>query len=327
MPDQKILNNMGGTNSFVRYSIQSFPSGNANRVRRTNGGTACGLLAKSSETFAHSGCLEKGTTMIKTIQRWLQAFKFRPLPSPVQSIPPLPVLLKLGRHYLHDGRILHASDRLLGVASAVSVGVPPTIAQDGVVQAQTSFVLCDELFTITVELARFHGPLRGHRRIDVYRNGERIFFEERGSKGFGSNYSCGSTIFVERDRAYELVAGHELCDRAMGLFAWDDLDPNSLYLLRYENFVVPQQCPPAANLPPLQKTCFSRRDLLSRRQVVWKAQMADSPLGSINVSHSEVAGFYLDGRTNTGFRYYQNKWFSCLHRTEIAIGEQVFVFE
>ncbi|RYZ19060.1 MAG: hypothetical protein EOO16_20905 [Chitinophagaceae bacterium] len=222
---------------------------------------------------------------------------------------------------------MHASPRLLGVASAVSIAVPLPAAGSGTATVQRSFVLGDEWFTIDLTIVGLGGAGGGHQRIDVYRNGERLFFEERGCRRPGAGYSLGSPVFVDGARAYEIVAGRALFEVESGAPLWPHLDPGSYYLLRYDSAVLPQCRKPAPRAPLPWKEFYSRRELLPLRETSWSAGLATSALGAISAAHSEVPGFFLDGLKTDRSRFTANQWLSCLQRTELRIGERTFVFE
>jgi hypothetical protein len=262
--------------------------------------------------------------MIESIHDWINSRIRKIFNKPPPYVAPLPALRPLGSYYEYNGQLLHISGSLVGLVSAISVPLQLPRECDGIAKAETSFVLCDEFFTVELELARFHGPLREHRRTDIYRNGQHLFFEESGSRGFGSSFGIGKSIHSEGGKTYKIISGHEL--RRSSGETWQGIDPRCLYLLRFDDAVTPQRPESLAKKPKFQKTTYTRRELLPLRQPCWSAVVPDTPIGTIEVLCSEVTGFYPafeKGRT----MYHENRWLNCLRRTEIRIGAQVFVFE
>ena len=85
--------------------------------------------------------------------------------------------------------MLHATEEFIGYNPLISLPLEfSRTAKFGEQIIKQNFIVGEEMFTSVFSSSLSLGPLSGHKKIEIYRDKQRIIFTKRGGHGHGTNY-------------------------------------------------------------------------------------------------------------------------------------------
>ena len=182
-------------------------------------------------------------------------------------------LIELKRFYLYKNKLLHATEYFIGFNPIISLPLQmPIISVNGEMTKKQNFILGEELFTAKLTSTPAKRYESGSKKIEVFQNNKRLIRIEKGTYGFGTNYSTGKNFYVNGDKAYLLTKGIWLkaFEEYMNLGA---IDGHSYYLLCFSDITIPTEYP-LRKLKSKVNTIFP----ISKKHVASKIKLWDGAL-------------------------------------------------
>ena len=151
-------------------------------------------------------------------------------------------LIELKKFYEFKNKLLHATEHFMGFNPLISVPLEfPKIPASAEQILKHNFVVGDESFLAKFSCSASSNGCRV-KRVEIYRQNKRIILIEKGTHGYGANYSKGINYYVSGDKAYLLTKGIWLKDFE-DVLLYGEINSQSYYLLSFTNIVVPKKYP------------------------------------------------------------------------------------
>ena len=140
-------------------------------------------------------------------------------------------LIELKKFYEYKNNLLNATEEFIGFNPLISLPLEfPRTPEFGEQIIKQNFIVGEEMFTSIFSSSLSSGPLSGHKKIEIYKDKQRIIFTKRGGHGYGTNYSKGRNFFIDGKKAYLLVRGTALKDFETNL-SYGEIITHNYYLL------------------------------------------------------------------------------------------------
>lgn len=115
------------------------------------------------------------------------------------------IIRGLDNFYSIDNKLLYVSNEFIGYEPVISQRLTWVISEiEGVRTISYNFVMDDTSFHAILTTSRFSGPLRGYRRVEIFKDEKPLIKYEWGGMGHGSNYSNGIKYHIENNEAFLL---------------------------------------------------------------------------------------------------------------------------
>jgi hypothetical protein len=152
-------------------------------------------------------------------------------------------LIELKKFYEYKNKLLHATEEFIAYNPLISLPLEmPRTPEFGEQIIKQNFVVGDEMFLAVLSSSLSSGPLSGHKKIEIYKDKQRIIFTKRGGHGYGTNYSKGRNFFIGNNKAYLIVRGTALKDFESNL-SYGEINTHNYYLLIFNNILIPTKFP------------------------------------------------------------------------------------
>jgi hypothetical protein len=109
------------------------------------------------------------------------------LSSDFNNIKKMNSLVELKKFYEYKNNLLHATEEFIGYNPLISLPLEfPRTPEFGEQIIKQNFIVGEEMFTSVFSSSLSSGPLSSHKKIEIYRDKQRIIFTKRGGYGYGS---------------------------------------------------------------------------------------------------------------------------------------------
>lgn len=142
--------------------------------------------------------------------------------------------------YLLDGKLLYISKEFIGFDPIISKGMSyERTEKSGTKMKLEEFEMGEFLFNALLIESFSYGPVSGHKRIDIFRNGESIISHEHGGK-MCWNYEKGNDFYLENNNAFLVKDGNAMrYDSTRKIYR--DFIEDQEYFFWFRNIVIPEK--------------------------------------------------------------------------------------
>ena len=134
--------------------------------------------------------------------------------------------------YLFNDKLLYVSKEFIGYDPLISKGLSFEKSERGAAETtrhDTFEMGGPTLFYAMLSSFICGGPLRGHERIKILKNGRTIINYEWGSRGHGTIYTGGNDYKIENRDAFLVRNGHAMRERETDTI-YRNFSPDHQYL-------------------------------------------------------------------------------------------------
>jgi hypothetical protein len=208
-------------------------------------------------------------------------------------------LIKLRDFFVFNGKLLYASKDFIGYDPMISTGFTHEKTTSGVKIRIEEFELNNFSFKAIMTSFIAFGPLRGYKRVEIFKDEVPIIRHEIGSLGHGSNYFSGKEFFISDSDGFVVSDGYSMrnpeTDQIFSGYSGD-----AYYLFWFKNIVIPVKSEKKKLDLPDKETYFEV-EIEPLRQVDWTATI-EIEGSDYFIEHSAVFDFSWS-------RWHNNRWF------------------
>lgn len=227
------------------------------------------------------------------------------------------MIKKLNNIFLLNGKLLYASEELVGYNPVISPGFNFTSPGEGTTVQSLEFSMDGDPVTVILMYNIRRGPTMIRSWIEIVRYGFTLIRFETGGCSLGYGYSFGKKIFTDKSCAYALVRGHDLADPETKEVL-HDLERENYYLLRFRHFTVPRRFfLKPTEYPFFIEPSLTAEQLEQHRQTEWEAKL-NTENEKYMLKKSTVPGFAFERKDEYGKeRYRKHKSFHALSKLDV----------
>ncbi len=221
--------------------------------------------------------------------------------------------------YFLDDKLLYACSDFIGFDPQISKPLTPERLQGyGTKVTVDEFNMRGSLFTVILINFRGSGPLRGHTRIEILKEGRTLILYKEGG-GLGGVYTEGSNLLVQQTNAYLVADGHTLKKHKIETL-YPDIDGGSYYFFWFADIIIPVTEQVVINYDSLpEKEFYNRGDIKQFRQTEWHAKTVIDDR-EVVISRSSIPGFLRMENNSPGYeRFRKNSKGRELIETKIMV--------